>query len=164
MTSQPDRKDQHNLAHENLLLIEDHTFDNNGSKRYIKGNFLGKGGFARCYELISEETKDVEAVKIIQKSSLTKPKSKLKLMSEIKIHQSLNHGNIVHFKHNFEDHLNVYIVLELCTNKVIIYLFRLSTIYSNEKKDLHRPKSNTICFRCSMPSNTSIPKISFTGI
>jgi len=39
-------------------------------------------------------------------------------MSEIKIHQSLNHNNIVKFKHNFEDNLNVYIVLELCTNKV----------------------------------------------
>lgn len=107
-------------AHENLLLIEDHNFDNNGSKRYIKGNFLGKGGFARCYELIAEDTKDVQAVKIIQKSSLIKPKSKLKLMSEIKIHQSLNHPNIVEFKHNFEDHLNVYIVLELCANKVLL--------------------------------------------
>jgi len=39
-------------------------------------------------------------------------------MSEIKIHQSLSHNNIVKFRHNFEDNLNVYIVLELCTNKV----------------------------------------------
>lgn len=54
MTSQPDRNITLYLAHENLLLIENHNFDNNGSKRYIKGNFLGKGGFARCYELISE--------------------------------------------------------------------------------------------------------------
>lgn len=50
---------------------------------------LGKGGFARCYELINDETKEIEAVKIIQKSSLTKPRSKQKLMSEIKIHHSL---------------------------------------------------------------------------
>ena len=40
---------------------------------------LGKGGFARCYELISEETKEVFAVKIIQKSSLIKQRSKLKV-------------------------------------------------------------------------------------
>lgn len=82
-------------AHENLLMIEDRNFDNSRSHRYIKGNFLGKGGFARCYELISEENKNIEAVKIIQKSSLSKPRSKQKLMSEIKIHQSLKHHHVV---------------------------------------------------------------------
>lgn len=87
-------------------------------KRYAKGNFLGKGGFARCYELISEETKEVEAVKIIQKSSLVKKRSQEKLGSEIKIHQSLSHPNIVQFRRHFDDHLNVYIVLEICSNKV----------------------------------------------
>lgn len=79
---------------------------------------LGKGGFARCYELINDDTKEIEAVKIIQKSSLTKPRSKQKLMSEIKIHQSLENQNIVEFRRHFEDHANVYIVLEICTNKV----------------------------------------------
>lgn len=46
-------------------------------------------------------------------------------MSEIKIHESLSNKNIVKFLHNFEDNLNVYIVLELCTNKVIPILSRL---------------------------------------
>lgn len=41
-------------------------------------------------------------------------------MSEIKIHEDLDHHNIVKFKHHFEDNLNVYIVLELCPNKVYI--------------------------------------------
>jgi hypothetical protein len=40
-------------------------------------------------------------------------------MSEIKIHEELDHANIVKFRHNFEDNLNVYILLELCPNKVI---------------------------------------------
>lgn len=39
-------------------------------------------------------------------------------MSEIKIHEDLDHYNIVKFRHHFEDNLNVYIVLELCANKV----------------------------------------------
>ena len=43
----------------------------------------------------------------------------IQLMSEIKIHESLSNKNIVKFLHNFEDNLNVYIVLELCTNKVL---------------------------------------------
>ena len=32
-------------------------------------------------------------------------------MSEIKIHESLSNKNVVKFLHNFEDNLNVYIVL-----------------------------------------------------
>lgn len=62
-------------------MIEDRNFEDDSCKRYLKGGFLGKGGFARCYELINEDTKEVEAVKIIQKSSLVKPRSKQKLMS-----------------------------------------------------------------------------------
>jgi polo-like kinase 1 len=50
------------------------------------------------------------------KSSLTKSRAKAKLMSEIKIHRSLHHNNIVGFEHFFEDAENVYILLELCQN------------------------------------------------
>jgi polo-like kinase 1 len=38
-------------------------------------------------------------------------------MSEIKIHKSLKHENVVTFEHFFEDSENVYILLELCTNQ-----------------------------------------------
>lgn len=40
--------------------------------KYTKGAFLGKGGFARCYEVYPENNTEVLAVKIIQKSSLIK--------------------------------------------------------------------------------------------
>ena len=61
-------------------MIEDHCFETNSISKYIKGNFLGKGGFARCYELISEQGKEIQAVKIIQKSTLVKQRSKLKVL------------------------------------------------------------------------------------
>lgn len=76
---QPDRSTSNNAAHENLYIIEDNCFETNTITKYIKGNFLGKGGFARCYELIAEDSKDVFAVKIIQKSTLVKQRSKLKV-------------------------------------------------------------------------------------
>ena len=48
-------------------------------------------------------------------------------MSEIKIHRSLNHTNIVAFEHFFEDAENVYILLEMCNNQVrsitLLFLF-----------------------------------------
>jgi polo-like kinase 1 len=52
---------------------------------------LGKGGFAKCYEIVNPDTKAISAAKIVQKASLTKSRAKQKLMSEIKIHRSVHH-------------------------------------------------------------------------
>lgn len=41
-------------------------------KNYTKGKFLGKGGFARCYEFTNQESKTVFAAKIVPKASLKK--------------------------------------------------------------------------------------------
>jgi polo-like kinase 1 len=45
-------------------------------RKYLKGKFLGKGGFAKCYEFINQETKLVQAAKIVEKASLTKSRAK----------------------------------------------------------------------------------------
>lgn len=44
--------------------------------RYVKGEFLGKGGFANCYKVTNEETKEVFAAKIVDKKSLLKERTK----------------------------------------------------------------------------------------
>ena len=93
-------------------------------KKYRKIRLLGKGGFARCYELLDEEKHQSYAGKIIKKSSLIKSRTKQRLISEIKIHRSLNHENIVKFYHYFEDSQNVYILLELCYNQTLHQLFK----------------------------------------
>ena len=54
-------------------------FGQMGIRKYEKGKFLGKGGFAKCYELICQETKRVYAAKIILKKSLTKTRQKNKV-------------------------------------------------------------------------------------
>jgi len=45
-------------------------------------------------------------------------------MSEIRIHQSLSHPNIVNFKHTFEDSDHVYILLEMCCNQTLNELLK----------------------------------------
>ncbi|GAM20060.1 hypothetical protein SAMD00019534_032350 [Acytostelium subglobosum LB1] len=87
-------------------------------KEYHQGEFLGKGGFARCYTMTDLETKRVYAAKIVPKSALQKPRPRSKLKSEIRIHCSLNHDNIVKFEHCFETDENVYILLGLCNQMV----------------------------------------------
>ena len=108
-------------------IVEEKIVKPNGDislKKYSKGRFLGKGGFARVYEFITLESKQIYAGKTIEKSSLSKARARQKLMSEIKIHRSLHHVNIVRFEHFFEDSENVYILLELCTNQTLNELIR----------------------------------------
>ena len=40
----------------------------------------------------------------------------IQLLSEIKIHRSLSHKNVVKVERVFEDSENVYILMELCPN------------------------------------------------
>jgi len=110
-----------------VQIIEERISKVNGDfavKKYSKGKLLGKGGFAKCYEVVNLENKKVLAAKIIQKSSLTKSRARQKLISEIKIHKSLHHLHIVGFEHVFEDQENVYILLELCTNQTLNELLK----------------------------------------
>ena len=92
--------------------------------KYTKGKFLGKGGFAKCYEFTNQQTNQILAAKIVSKDSLTKHRAKQKLMSEIKIHRSLHHTGIVGFESFFEDSENVFILLELCQNQTLNELIR----------------------------------------
>lgn len=112
---------------EEYVIVEEKIVKYNGEiavKKYQRGRFLGKGGFARCYEFQNLDTKKISAAKVIAKSSLTKSRARQKLMSEIKIHRSLHHNNIVGFEHFFEDSENVYITLELCSNQTLNELIR----------------------------------------
>jgi polo-like kinase 1 len=82
-------------------IIQEKIIEKNGDvtyKKYRKGRFLGKGGFAKVYEITDLDTNNVDAVKIVEKESLKKTRAKQKLMSEIKIHKSMDHDGIVKFK------------------------------------------------------------------
>ena len=68
---------------------------------YRRGKFLGKGGFAKCYEFV-KNGKLVYAGKIVPKTLLVKQHQKVKMANEIKLHRSLKHENIVQFIHSFE--------------------------------------------------------------
>jgi serine/threonine protein kinase len=49
------------------------------TKRYLKGSLLGKGGFAKCFKITDADTKVDWACKVVQKSSLTKQRHKVKV-------------------------------------------------------------------------------------
>lgn len=92
-------------------------------KDYKRGLFLGEGGFARCFQ-IRDDTGEVFAAKTVAKASIKSDKTKTKLLSEIKIHKSMSHPNIVQFVDCFEDDVNVYILLEICPNQSLMDLLK----------------------------------------
>lgn len=58
-----------NAANSNLpQIIEEKVVKSNGEvimKKYLKGKFLGKGGFAKCYEFTNQENKVTCAAKVV---------------------------------------------------------------------------------------------------
>ena len=114
------------LLEKDELIIEklNNNLNENQIKKYKKIRLLGKGGFAHCYEIFDEESHQSLAGKIIPKTNLIKSRAKQKLISEIKIHKSIHHDNIVKFEHYFEDNDNVYILMELCTNQTMHELLK----------------------------------------
>merc|ERR1719215_1203635 len=103
-----------------LAIIEGGARQTHGMpQRYSKGRFLGKGGFAKCYEVQDMETKQIYAAKIVAKASISKPRAMAKLRSEIQIHRSLDHDKVVKFYDHFEDSEFVYIILELCPSQTL---------------------------------------------
>lgn len=90
---------------------------------YHRGTFLGEGGFARCFQM-KDSAGHIYAAKTVAKASIKNEKTKTKLLSEIKIHKSLKHANIVNFVDCFEDDINVYILLEICPNQSLMELLK----------------------------------------
>lgn len=104
--------------------VPDIIVDPNTKVRYERGKFLGKGGFAKCYELKNMSTGELLAGKIVPKSMLTKTHQKEKMSQEIRLHKSVSHLYIVKLFSYFEDSNFVYVILELCRRKSLMELHK----------------------------------------
>jgi polo-like kinase 1 len=97
--------------------------------RYRVGRLLGRGGFAKCYEVRDEAGSDW-AVKVIDKASLQKNKMYAKMQTEIAIHRRMKHANIINFLRTFSDEWNVYIILEKCDNQTLMEIAKTRRRFS----------------------------------
>ncbi|BGP24299.1 hypothetical protein Rt10032_c03g1575 [Rhodotorula toruloides] len=95
-----------------------------------RGRLLGEGGFARVYLCAEPDGKAYKAMKVIHKQQLKSTKTKAKLFAEIKIHQAMQHPNVIAFECCFEDEHNVYMQLELCARGSLLDLLRARKRFS----------------------------------
>ena len=80
---------------------------------YRRGRLIGKGGFAKVYEVTELVTNKSYADKIINREVFARRStSKDKVKREIMLHKDLLHPNVVSFCHFFtDDRSNVHIIL-----------------------------------------------------
>jgi len=93
-------------------------------RKYERGKFLGKGGFAKCYELRDLSSGEILAGKIVPKSLLVKPHQREKMSQEIVLHKALSHAYVVKLFTYFEDSNFVYVILELCRRRSLMELHK----------------------------------------
>uniref|UniRef100_A0A8C4Q2R8 Polo-like kinase 3 (Drosophila) n=1 Tax=Eptatretus burgeri TaxID=7764 RepID=A0A8C4Q2R8_EPTBU len=91
---------------------------------YYRGRLLGKGGFARCYELMEVSSGRMFAAKVISRAKLTKPQHRDKVEREISVHRMLHHKHVVKFEKHFETEDSIFILLELCNHQSLAHLLR----------------------------------------
>jgi len=113
------------LAH--LIAIErvdsrDVVFDNRPKKtkilgKYVMGDVLGEGSYAKVKECIDQETLCRRAIKIMKRKKLRKiPNGEQNVQREIELVRNLNHSNIMKLIEVFynEEKGKIYMVLEYC--------------------------------------------------
>ncbi|XP_064476378.1 serine/threonine-protein kinase PLK1-like [Ornithodoros turicata] len=116
--------DKKAASNNNTIEVPEYIVDPGTKITYLKGKFLGKGGFARVHELTDLTTNRVYAGKIIPRSRLNRPHQKEKIDREIDLHRPLAHKNIVRFHDFFGDVDNVYIILECCSRKSLVHVLK----------------------------------------
>ena len=123
---------------------------------YTIENRMGSGGFAVVYSGEELPSHRPIAIKCIPKTRITDPRVKDKLISEVEIHRSLHHPNVVEFRGVFQDDNYVYILLELCPNGTVLDMLKKhmpfdedtaanvakqvlqALVYLHKKKVIHR--------------------------
>ncbi|RPB27101.1 Pkinase-domain-containing protein, partial [Terfezia boudieri ATCC MYA-4762] len=118
-------KTPHKPLHKKYLCATPPVFLRNKRRNltYDRGRQLGEGGFARCYLVQNKEGK-LFAAKTVAKQSLGNPRMRQKFFGEIHVQKMMRHPNVVRFNECFEDENNIYLILELCSNKSLVEMLR----------------------------------------
>jgi calcium-dependent protein kinase len=75
---------------------------------------LGSGSYGTVVSAIQKSTRELRAIKIINKFKLQSDESRKKVINEVLILRKLDHPHIVKIYEFYEDEFNLYVVMELC--------------------------------------------------
>ena len=110
------------------------SVDPNTGTVYERGKILGKGGFAKVWEVEDMTSNAIFADKVISKDVFVKKKTTAeKVKREIAIHRHLRHVNVVAFRSYFDDGKNIHIIMEHCAKKSLLHIMKNNTLMSEER-------------------------------
>ena len=89
------------------------------SNNNASGNGDGNGGDDDDAGATSRRQSQYYAAKVVSKKNLERQKQKDKMLAEIRIHRAAEHEYIVKFTKCFEDEINVYILMEKCSDRTL---------------------------------------------
>ncbi|KAJ2770494.1 hypothetical protein IWQ57_002639, partial [Coemansia nantahalensis] len=81
---------------------------------------IGRGGFGRVYRARPRNARqyglgaEFVAIKVVDKRALKDSAAEMRLATEVAVHESVNHPNVVQLFDSFEDGRYVYLVMEYC--------------------------------------------------
>ena len=85
---------------------------------YDVGNIIGKGNFAKVYEVVNSTTKRKFALKTISKEMFKDNiKSMLSLHDEVNLLRKIRHPNVLQLYEIFESDNNIHLILEHLNGK-----------------------------------------------
>ena len=82
---------------------------------YNIGEILGQGAFGIVKRITHKVTKEVRAVKILDKSNFKTEAERQAFFNEVAIQRALDHPNITKLYEYFQDAKNYYLICEICS-------------------------------------------------
>lgn len=76
---------------------------------------IGVGGFGKVYKVRHKLSKNIFAIKVINKAKIIEHDLVEQIKLEVKIMYELNHENIVKLHNHYEDDDNFYLILQYCS-------------------------------------------------
>lgn len=137
--------------------------NNNGTKVTESYNIdkakLGQGSYGSVSKCVNKVTGQERALKTIPKSAM---KNLDRLKAEIAIMKLMDHPNIIKLYESFEDHRNLYLVMELCKGGELFDRIidsghftevQAAIVMQNIFRAVHYMHANFICHRDLKPEN-----------
>lgn len=110
-------EEDQNAIREGILLKSESGFkDEVNFKSFTILGELGSGSFGKVYKVIKNDTKQVFAIKQLNKQFLINQKQIKYAIGECRILRYLRHPFIISMSYAFQTPKNLYMVLELCPN------------------------------------------------
>mmetsp|Transcript_19273 Transcript_19273/g.48217 ORF Transcript_19273/g.48217 Transcript_19273/m.48217 type:complete len:473 (+) Transcript_19273:418-1836(+) len=78
----------------------------------VETKAMGTGTYGSVVKAVEKHTKLVRACKAMAKKNI---KNERRFREEIKLMKAMDHPNIIRLYETFEDHKNIYLILEMCT-------------------------------------------------